>query len=54
MNSSKDLTAYGYGSVAWKERIELWKQKEEKLKITKDENGGRDLDYDGTFPDLPL
>ncbi|KAF3446966.1 hypothetical protein FNV43_RR12146 [Rhamnella rubrinervis] len=54
MDPSKDLAAYGYGSIAWKERMELWKQKQEKLQMTKDENGGRDWDYDGDSPDLPL
>lgn len=54
MDPSKDLAAYGYGSVAWKERMELWKQKQAKLQMTKDENGGRDWDYDGDSPDLPL
>ncbi|KAF6170829.1 hypothetical protein GIB67_015781 [Kingdonia uniflora] len=27
MDPSKDLSAYGYGSVAWKERVEIWRQK---------------------------
>ena len=29
MDPSKDLAAYGYGSIAWKERMESWKQKQE-------------------------
>ncbi|KAH7523339.1 hypothetical protein FEM48_Zijuj06G0000200 [Ziziphus jujuba var. spinosa] len=53
MDPSKDLAAYGYGSVAWKERMELWKQKQEKL-MTKNENSGRGWDNDGDCPDLPL
>nr|CCW28829.1 putative cellulose synthase family protein [Arachis ipaensis] len=31
MDPSKDLAAYGYGSVAWKERMELWKQRQQRL-----------------------
>ncbi|XP_021813286.1 probable cellulose synthase A catalytic subunit 5 [UDP-forming] isoform X2 [Prunus avium] len=56
MDPSKDLAAYGYGSVAWKERMESWKQKQEKLQMMKHENGGKDWDYDGdgNGPDLPL
>lgn len=54
MDPSKDLAAYGYGSIAWKERMESWKQKQEKLQMMKNENGGKDWDYDGDAPDLPL
>lgn len=50
MDPSKDLVAYGYGSIAWKERIETWKQKQEKLQMMKNEDG----DYDIDGPDLPL
>ncbi|CAK7340680.1 unnamed protein product [Dovyalis caffra] len=50
MDPSKDLAAYGYGSIAWKERMESWKQKQDKLQMMKSENG----DYDGDDPDLPL
>nr|DAD46411.1 TPA_asm: hypothetical protein HUJ06_016348 [Nelumbo nucifera] len=54
MDPSKDLAAYGYGSVAWKERMENWKQKQEKLQVVKNENGSKDWDNDGDGPDLPL
>ncbi|KDP36709.1 hypothetical protein JCGZ_08000 [Jatropha curcas] len=54
MDPSKDLAAYGYGSIAWKERMESWKQKHEKLQMMKNENGGKDWDCDGDASDLPL
>ncbi|OAY73865.1 putative cellulose synthase A catalytic subunit 3 (UDP-forming) [Ananas comosus] len=54
MDPSKDLAAYGYGSVAWKERMESWKQKQEKLHQMRNDNGGKDWDNDGDGPDLPL
>uniref|UniRef100_A0A5B7ARF4 cellulose synthase (UDP-forming) n=1 Tax=Davidia involucrata TaxID=16924 RepID=A0A5B7ARF4_DAVIN len=54
MDPSKDLAAYGYGSVAWKERMEGWKQKQEKLQMMKNDTGGNDWDNDGDGPDLPL
>lgn len=54
MDPSKDLAAYGYGSVAWKERMESWKQKHDKLQMMKTENGHKDWDNDGDGPDLPL
>ncbi|RDX94101.1 putative cellulose synthase A catalytic subunit 5 [UDP-forming], partial [Mucuna pruriens] len=38
MDPSKDLAAYGYGSVAWKERMEIWKQRQMKLGNMKKEN----------------
>ncbi|XLR15235.1 hypothetical protein S83_043173, partial [Arachis hypogaea] len=34
MDPKKDLAFYGYGSVAWKERMEEWKKKHnEKLEV---------------------
>nr|CAB3456418.1 unnamed protein product [Digitaria exilis] len=50
MDPSKDLAAYGYGSVAWKERMESWKQKQERMHKTRGD-GGCD---DGDDADLPL
>ncbi|THU47041.1 hypothetical protein C4D60_Mb09t11310 [Musa balbisiana] len=54
MDPSKDLAAYGYGSVAWKERMENWKQKQEKTQMTRSNGGGRDWNNDGDETDLPL
>ncbi|CAK9178254.1 unnamed protein product [Ilex paraguariensis] len=54
MDPSKDLAAYGYGSVAWKERMESWKLKQEKVQMLKNENGHKELDHDGDGLDLPL
>jgi len=51
MDPSKDLAAYGYGSVAWKERMESWKQKQERMHQTRNDGGGND---DGDDADLPL
>ncbi|XP_022776875.1 probable cellulose synthase A catalytic subunit 6 [UDP-forming], partial [Durio zibethinus] len=51
-NGQKDLAAYGYGSVAWKERMEACKQREEQLQMTKSGNGGEDPHSEGL--DLPL
>jgi cellulose synthase A len=53
MDPSKDLAAYGYGSVAWKERMESWKQKQDRLHQTRND-GGKDWDGDGDDGDLPL
>ncbi|KAF6160140.1 hypothetical protein GIB67_016576 [Kingdonia uniflora] len=52
MDPSKDLSAYGYGSVAWKERVETWRQKQERL--IKNEDGDKDWGNDGDRPDLPV
>ncbi|PSS31134.1 Cellulose synthase A catalytic subunit 5 [UDP-forming] like [Actinidia chinensis var. chinensis] len=53
MNPSKDLAAYGYGSVAWKERMQSWKQKQDKLQMMNNQNTN-DWDNDGDGLDLPL
>jgi cellulose synthase A len=50
MDPSKDLAAYGYGSVAWKERMESWKQKQERMHQMRNDGGGED----GGDDDLPL
>ncbi|XP_059280002.1 cellulose synthase A catalytic subunit 2 [UDP-forming]-like [Lycium ferocissimum] len=56
MDPKKDLAVYGYGTVAWKQRMEEWKKKQnEKLQVVKHGgstgcgNDGDDLDD----PDLP-
>ncbi|KAK7401428.1 hypothetical protein VNO78_12904 [Psophocarpus tetragonolobus] len=38
MDPSKDLAAYGFGSVAWKERKEIWKQRQMKVDSVRKEN----------------
>jgi cellulose synthase A len=62
MDPTKDLAAYGYGSVAWKERVESWKQRQEKMQVMMTESGqaistakGGHSAEDGTGgPDLPM
>ncbi|XP_061365416.1 probable cellulose synthase A catalytic subunit 3 [UDP-forming] [Gastrolobium bilobum] len=44
LDPSKDLAAYGYGSVAWKERMETWKQRQGKLGNIRKENNNEALD----------
>ncbi|KAJ7974041.1 Cellulose synthase [Quillaja saponaria] len=49
MDPKKDLAVYGYGTIAWKERMEEWKRKQnEKLQVVKHEggNGGGNNDSD--------
>lgn len=56
MDPKKDLAVYGYGSVAWKERMEEWKKRQnEKTEVVKHE-GGNDGGKNGDEfddPDLP-
>ncbi|KAJ7526246.1 hypothetical protein O6H91_17G090000 [Diphasiastrum complanatum] len=40
MDPSKDPSSYGYGTVAWKERLESWKLKQDKMQIMMAEGGG--------------
>ncbi|KHN41284.1 Cellulose synthase A catalytic subunit 6 [UDP-forming] [Glycine soja] len=52
MDPKKDIAVYGYGSVAWKERMEDWKKKQsEKLQVVRHE-GDKDSD-ELDDPDLP-
>lgn len=52
MDPKKDLAVYGYGTVAWKERMEDWKKKQnEKLQVVKHEGGNGCDEFDD--PDLP-
>ncbi|BBN01480.1 cellulose synthase A [Marchantia polymorpha subsp. ruderalis] len=57
MDPTKDLAAYGYGSVAWKERLDSWRQKQEKMQVSLTEGTqvtGKADDSDfGDGPDLP-
>ncbi|KAG2716394.1 hypothetical protein I3760_03G124400 [Carya illinoinensis] len=59
MVPKKDLAVYGYGSVAWKDRMEDWKKRQnDKLQVVEHQGvndggnfGGNELDDD---PDLPM
>ncbi|CAI8595842.1 unnamed protein product [Vicia faba] len=55
MDPSKDLAAYGYGSIAWKERMEKWKQRQSKIGNMRKENNDHEesdkvVDNDNEFP----
>lgn len=53
MDPKKDLAVYGYGSVAWKDRMEEWRKKQnERLQVVKHE-GGDGGGGDGDDADLP-
>ncbi|CAL9188306.1 unnamed protein product [Musa hybrid cultivar] len=54
LDPSKDLLTYGYGSVAWKERMENWRQKQEKMHKMRNDGGGKGWNNDKEEPDLPL
>uniref|UniRef100_A0A5B7B0B0 Cellulose synthase n=1 Tax=Davidia involucrata TaxID=16924 RepID=A0A5B7B0B0_DAVIN len=58
MVPKKDIAVYGYGSVAWKDRMEEWKKRQsDKLQVVKHqgENGGGDFDGNELDdPDLPM
>jgi len=57
MDPTKDLAVYGYGSVAWKERVENWKRRQDKMQVMRTDGGmlpgGKDGDPDGNGPDGP-
>jgi cellulose synthase A len=54
VDHSRDFSSYGFGNVAWKERVESWKNKQEKnmLQVTNSgdyasEGKGGDMDFGG-------
>ncbi|CAM6102083.1 unnamed protein product [Calypogeia fissa] len=60
MDPTKDLAAYGYGTVAWKERVDSWKQRQDKMQMLMTEGGQHLTSNKGepddltTGPDLPV
>lgn len=58
MVPKKDIAVYGYGSVAWKDRMEEWKKKQgDKLQVVKhqgENDGGNFGGNDLGDPDLPM
>ncbi|XP_051126873.1 cellulose synthase A catalytic subunit 5 [UDP-forming]-like [Andrographis paniculata] len=55
MVPEKDIALYGYGSVAWKDRMEDWKKRQsEKLQVIKHHGGNGDGDFDGSELDADL
>ncbi|KAK9904506.1 hypothetical protein M0R45_000651 [Rubus argutus] len=57
MVPKKDISVYGYGSVAWKDRMEEWKKKQnDKLQVVKHEGDGGGGNFGGKEddPDLPM
>ncbi|CAN1309850.1 Cellulose synthase A catalytic subunit 6 [UDP-forming] [Linum perenne] len=58
MVPQKDIAVYGYGSVAWKDRMEEWKRRQsEKLQVVKHEGENDGGSFDGNElddPDLPM
>ncbi|KAK6150552.1 hypothetical protein DH2020_015484 [Rehmannia glutinosa] len=57
MVPEKDIALYGYGSVAWKDRMEEWKKRQnDKLQVVKHQGNNDGGDFDGSEldPDLPM
>ncbi|XP_050388052.1 cellulose synthase A catalytic subunit 2 [UDP-forming]-like [Argentina anserina] len=57
MVPKKDISVYGFGSVAWKDRMDEWKKKQnEKLQVVKHEgdNGGGNVGGKEDDSDLPM
>ena len=53
MVPQKDLAVYGYGSVAWKDRMEEWKRKQtEKFQVVK--HDGDSTLGDGDDAEIPM
>lgn len=58
MAPEKDITLYGYGSVAWKDKMEKWRKKQnEKLQVVKHHGASDGGDFGGDElddSDLPM
>lgn len=55
MDPKRDIAVYGYGTVAWKDRMEAWRRRQsDKLEMVKHNvNSGYELDGDMDDCDLP-
>lgn len=57
MDPKKDLAVYGYGTVAWKDRMEEWRKRQnDKLQMVRhqgDGGGGGHDDGEVDDPDMP-
>ncbi|KAL8215602.1 hypothetical protein R6Q57_022439 [Mikania cordata] len=54
MDPKKDLAVYGYGTVAWKDRMDEWRRRQnDKLQVVKHQGDGGYNDEDVDDPDLP-
>lgn len=57
MVPKKDTALYGYGSVAWRNRLEHWKKEQsDRLQVMKQHSnhGGDIIEIDVNNPDFPL
>lgn len=57
MTPEKDTALYGYGSVAWKDRMEEWRKRQnDNLQVVKHQqnNDNLDIDMNEIDPDLPM
>lgn len=53
MVPQKDLAVYGYGSVAWKDRMEEWKKKQtEKFEMVK--HDGDNSSFGSDNAEIPM
>lgn len=54
MDPKKDLAVYGYGTVAWKDRMEEWRRRQnDRLQMVKHQGDGGGNGGDVDDPDLP-
>lgn len=59
MDPTKDLAAYGYGSVAWKDRVNSWRMKHGKMQVVMTEGAqiqptAVEVEVDLKAPELPM
>lgn len=53
MDPKKDLAVYGYGTVAWKDRMKEWRRRQnDKLQMVKHEGNGGDDEDDPNLPTM--
>mgnify|MGYP007067645540 CR=1 FL=1 len=44
MDMSREFSPYEFGDIAWKERLESWKAKQEKMQVIEGHAGGSNVD----------
>lgn len=54
MDMSREFSPYEFGDIAWKERLDSWKSKQEKMQMIEGHAGGGEVDDNGQNVDATL
>ncbi|KAI5054881.1 hypothetical protein GOP47_0030026 [Adiantum capillus-veneris] len=54
MDMSREFSPYEFGDIAWKERLDSWKSKQEKMQMIEGHAGGGEIDDNGQGGDAAM